>query len=203
MMYLGVEGRYDDVAHHSIYVSSDYRSNLDDIEQRHVLSDDPSFYVQNASVTDPSLAPHGMSTLYVLLPVTHLHPNVDWTGERSRYRAVALRQLEKAGIHDVERRIRYERIVTPNDWDTDFEIHKGATFNLAHTLDQMLHLRPNNKFEDLESVYLVGGGTHPGSGLPVIYESARITSKLILRDQGMQWPAPHTVTRPQPLCQAS
>ena len=166
-MYLGIEGRYDDVAHHSIYVSSDYRRNLDDIEQRHILSDDPSFYVQNASVTDPSLAPPGMSTLYVLLPVTHQHSNVDWSQERERYRAVALRQLGKVGIRDVERRIRYERIVTPNDWDVDFEIHKGATFNLAHSLDQMLHLRPNNKFEDLESVYLVGGEHIRAVGCPL------------------------------------
>ena len=61
----------------------------------------------------------------------------------------------------------------------------AQTFNLAHNLAQMLHLRPRNRFEDLESVYLVGGGTHPGSGLPVIYESARITSRLIGEDLGM------------------
>ena len=203
MLYLGIDGCYDDVAHHSIYVSSDYRRNLDDIEHRHMLSDDPSFYVQNACVTDPSLAPKGMSTLYVLLPVPHQHANVDWTAERQRYRRLALRQIEKVGIRGVEDRIRFERVVTPNDWDTEFEIHKGATFNLSHTLTQMLHLRPNNKFEDLDSVYLVGGGTHPGSGLPVIYESARITSKLILRDFGVQWPLSRTAPHRQPLCQAS
>ncbi len=67
----------------------------------------------------------------------------------------------------------------PADWDSRYEIHRGATFNLAHTLDQMLHLRPHNRFEDFDGIYLVGGGTHPGSGLPVIYESARISSDLI------------------------
>ena len=67
---------------------------------------------------------------------------------------------------------------------------RGATFNLAHGLDQMLHRRPNNRFEDLENVYLVGGGTHPGSGLPVIFESARISSRLLLQDHGIsiRWP---------------
>ena len=75
-------------------------------------------------------------------------------------------------------------MVTPADWDQQHEIHLGATFNLAHNLSQMLHLRPRNRFEDLESVYLVGGGTHPGSGLPVIYESARITSRLLGQDLG-------------------
>jgi phytoene desaturase len=72
--------------------------------------------------------------------------------------------------------------VTPKSWEDDLQIFRGATFNLSHSLGQMLHLRPRNRFEDLRSVYLVGGGTHPGSGLPVIFESARITARLIAED---------------------
>ena len=151
-----------------------------------LTEDDPSFYVQNACVTDPGLAPPGHSTLYVLAPVTHQHPNVDWSKERTRYRALLLRQIRKAGYDLDPGRIRYERVITPADWDTRYEIHRGATFNLAHSLDQMLHLRPHNRFEDLDGVYLVGGGTHPGSGLPVIFESARITSRLVLEDLGLK-----------------
>ncbi len=184
MMYLGIEGRYD-LPHHTIHIASDYAKNLDEIENQHVLSDDPSFYVQNASVTDPTLAPDGMSTLYVLAPVTHQHPNVDWSKERDRFRKLVLQQIEKAGYTGVEKRIRYEKVVTPVDWDTSYEVHKGATFNLAHSLDQMLHLRPHNRFEDVEGMYLVGGGTHPGSGLPVIFESARISSGLLMEDLGI------------------
>lgn len=186
MLYLGIDGAYEDIPHHSIYMAKDYERNLDEIENRHVLSDDPSFYVQNACVTDPSLAPRGKSTLYVLVPVTHQHPNVDWNRERGRYRDLALSRLSQVGIEDVERRIRYERVVTPLDWDQELEIHQGATFNLAHNLGQMLHLRPRNRFEDLDGVYLVGGGTHPGSGLPVIFQSALITSRLMLEDLGVR-----------------
>jgi phytoene desaturase len=185
MMYLGVEGEFD-LPHHTIHISDDYEKNLDEIENRHVLSEDPSFYVQNACVTDPGLAPRGHSTLYVLAPVTHQHPNVDWSKERARYRGLLLRQIRKAGYDIDPGRIRYERIITPADWDTRYEIHRGATFNLAHTLDQMLHLRPRNRFEDLDGMYLVGGGTHPGSGLPVIFESARISSRLLLEDLGVK-----------------
>lgn len=186
MLYLGIDGTCDDVPHHSIYISEDYERNLDDIENRHVLSEDPSFYVQNACVTDPALAPRGKSTLYVLVPVTHQHPNVDWNREKERFRALALSRLSKVGIPDVERRIRYERVVTPLDWDQEFEIHRGATFNLAHNLGQMLHLRPRNRFEDVDGVYLVGGGTHPGSGLPVIFQSALITARLMMEDLGVR-----------------
>src|SRR5205085_11217901 len=100
------------------------------------------------------------------------------------YRRVALEQLRKIGLDDVEERICFEHMVTPADWERTYQIHLGATFNLSHNLNQMLHRRPHNRFEDLEGVYLVGGGTHPGSGLPVIYESARITSKLVMQDFG-------------------
>ena len=182
MLYLGIEGRYDDVSHHTIYLAENYRQNLRDIEELHRLSDDPSFYVQNACVTDPTLAPRKMSTLYVLLPVTHESEHVDWGKEKARFRSLALQQLEKIGMKDVEQRIRFEKVVTPADWRTDFALFRGSTFSMAHNLGQMLHLRPHNRFEDLDSVYLVGGGTHPGSGLPVIFESARITAKLLLQD---------------------
>jgi len=195
MMYLGVEGTFD-LPHHTIHIARDYASNLEDIEHRHVLSGDPSFYVQNACVTDPSLAPAGHSALYLLAPVTHQNPNVDWSRERARYRSLLLEKAAQAGYTNLEGRIRYERIITPADWDTRYEIHLGATFNLAHSLDQLLHLRPRNRFEDVDSVYLVGGGTHPGSGLPVIFESARITSRLLLEDFGLRAAAQRSLRSP-------
>ena len=187
MMYLGIEGRYEDVAHHTIYLSKDYQQNLRDIEKDHKLtSSDPSFYVQNACVTDPTLAPQGMSTLYVLVPVTHESGKVNWERQEAGFRSLALKQLEKVGIRDVEKRIRVERRLTPANWNSEFGLHLGATFSMAHSLKQMLHLRPHNRFEDLDGVYLVGGGTHPGSGLPVIFESARITSRLLLKDMELE-----------------
>lgn len=185
MLYLGIRGRYDHLPHHTIHCAEDYVANLADIEKSHVLSPDPSFYVQNAGVTDDTLAPEGCSTLYALAPVTHCHPNVDWKREAPAFRTRLLDQLRKIGIHDVEERILFEKVVTPADWESRYAVYRGATFNLAHTLRQMLHLRPRNRFEDLGGVYLVGGGTHPGSGLPVIYESARITSRLLLDDLGL------------------
>lgn len=182
MIYLGLEGRCDALAHHNIHIAKDYRGNLADIETHHRLSEDPSFYVQNACVTDPSLAPEGHCTLYILVPVSHQHPSIDWTVERERCRAQVLQKLVEMGVEDVERRIRFEQVWTPDDWQQKLDIYRGATFNLCHNLGQMLHLRPRNRFEEFQGVYLVGGGTHPGSGLPVIFESARITSNLLLRD---------------------
>ncbi len=188
MMYLGIRGTYDRVSHHTIYVANDYQRNMNEIGHEHTLSEDPSFYMQNAGVTDGTLAPEGMSTLYVLVPVTHRSPHVSWEQEKQRYRNLVLKKLQDVGIEDVESRIVYERILTPDDWDTGFELHKGSVFGLAHSWSQMLHLRPRNRFEELESVYLVGGSTHPGSGLPVIFESARISARLLLNDLGVPVP---------------
>jgi phytoene desaturase len=192
MLYLGIEGRIDGLSHHTIYLSKDYRRNIDEIERATTAPTEPSFYVQNACVTDPALAPPGHSTLYVLIPVGNLTGGVDWNAEQARFRQIALAQLKKIGIHDIERRIRFEKMFTPNDWAEQLQIHEGATFNLAHSLGQMLHWRPRNRFEDLDGVYLVGGGTHPGSGLPVIFEGARITTKLLAQDLDLDTSWMHT-----------
>lgn len=198
MMYLGIEGTIPDLAHHTIYLVKDYRGNIKSIEAG-LAPSDPSFYVQNASVTDSSLAPRGYSTLYILVPVGHRrNDGVDWVAECSGYRAMVLRQLERIGIKDIEHRIRFEKIMTPQDWEHDMQIFRGATFNLSHNLGQMLHRRPHNRFEDLENVYLVGGGTHPGSGLPVIFESARISARLISEDLELPTPVAPLVVVPSP-----
>ena len=186
MLYLGIRGRYDDLKHHTIHISKDYDRNLRQIEDEKVLPDDPSIYVQNPCVTDPSLAPEGKSTLYVLVPVPQLSENTPWDdAQTNAFRELTFKRLADIGLGDLKERIEFEQIVTPANWRDDFSVYRGATFNLAHNLGQMLHLRPHNKFEELGGVYLVGGGTHPGSGLPVIYESTRITCKQLLPDLGL------------------
>jgi phytoene desaturase len=186
MMYLGIDGEYPELPHHTIYISKDYQGNLREIEEDKVLPREPSFYVQNPIVTDRTLAPPGKSGLYVLVPVPHLSPSTPWDARQTAdFRKLTLERLRTIGLEDLERRIEFERVVTPSDWRDQFSVYKGATFNLAHNLGQMLHLRPHNKFEELDGVYLVGGGTHPGSGLPVIYESTRITCRQLLPDLGL------------------
>ena len=198
MLYLGIEGTLPDLSHHTVYLAEDYRRNLAEIEAG-LAPTSPSFYVQNACVTDPALAPPGHSTLYVLVPVGHrVGEGIDWATEAPRYRALALERLKKIGIPDLEKRIRYEKMLTPQGWEDDLRIYRGATFNLAHNLAQMLHFRPRNRFEDIDRMYLVGGGTHPGSGLPVIFESARISARLLTEDLGItpHWDQPSAMAAP-------
>lgn len=189
MLYLGVAGTFPQQPHHTICISEDYERNLREIEELETVPTAPSFYIQNACVTDSSMAPRGCSTLYLLAPVPHQNARVDWNRERARFRKLLLERAALAGFEDLEGRIRFERVLTPNEWEHHYSLHGGATFNLAHTLGQMLHLRPHNRFEDVDGLYLVGGGTHPGSGLPVIYEGARITAGLVAEDLDFAIPA--------------
>jgi phytoene desaturase len=184
MLYLGIDKKFD-TPHHQIYASKDYQGNLQDITEHKVTWDDPSLYVQNACVTDSSLAPEGHSTLYVLVPISNTHPTINWKEIKQEYRDLIIRQMEKLGFPNLNQHIISETIITPDDWASR-DIYKGAVFNLAHGLDQMLWRRPQNKFEELNQLYLVGGGTHPGSGLPTIFESGRISAKMICADMGVE-----------------
>ena len=184
MLYLGVDKQYPDLKHHQIYASSSYEQNLEDITNHRLTWEDPSVYVQNASVTDDSLAPEGHSTVYVLVPVPNTHESIVWDDIKDDYRELIIKQLAKLGYDDIADHIVSETIMTPDDWGAS-DIYRGAVFNLTHDLKQMLWRRPNNRFEEAKNLYIVGGGTHPGSGLPTIFESARISSKLLLADLGI------------------
>jgi phytoene desaturase len=179
MLYLGVDKLYD-MPHHTIVFADDYKRNVTEIfEQKH-LSDDISFYVRNASITDPSLAPAGSSAVYVLVPVPNLRGEIDWEARRGPFRERVVQLIEeRTSMTDLSSHIVQEKIITPADWKNDFDVYAGATFNLAHNISQMIYLRPHNKFEECGHCYLVGGGTHPGSGLPTIYESGRIVANMI------------------------
>jgi len=198
MMYLGIEGRMPaSLGHHTILLAEEYERNIREITEG-TLPMRPSIYVQHAGFTDGGMAPPGHTALYVLVPVPNLKAGIDWTQIRGTYRALVLERLKLLGLGDLEDRIRYERIVDPTQWRDDFSVHEGATFNLAHDLMQMLWFRPHNRFGP--GLYLVGGGTHPGSGLPVIYEGARISARLLIEELlGARVPAGAGIPETAPL----
>lgn len=186
MLYLGLDKIYQDEPHHHVVFAEDYHQNLRDIQGEEIVSDDMSVYIRNSSVTDPTVAPEGHSQLYVLVPTINCRNKGDWEATKEYYKQKILdRIIEKTGMKDLRDHITEERIITPQGW-AESDIFLGATFNLAHTLDQMLYLRPRNRMHGFENIYLVGGGTHPGSGLPTIYESARISSNLICESYGLK-----------------
>ncbi|SIS38283.1 phytoene desaturase family protein [Salimicrobium flavidum] len=179
MIYAGVNKVYD-MPHHSILFSSDYKKNVEELTGSLELSDEPSIYIHNPSVMDSTLAPEGHSAVYILAPVPNNLSGIDWENRKAEVERVVLDRIEKeTGFEDLSAHITIKKILTPVDWEQTFEIYQGATFSLGHQLSQMMYFRPHNQFDDLENLWLVGGGTHPGSGLPTILESAKITSDWI------------------------
>jgi phytoene desaturase len=197
MLYLGVEGAID-LPHHTIRTARAYGRNLDEIGRGGgaggSLSRDPSYYLCNPSRTDPTLAPPGHSALYVLMPTPNTRSGIDWEPERARARDMLLDRIRDDLGVDLRGRIRAERSITPADWAA-MNIRFGATFNLAHTLDQMLHRRVPHEAPFADGLWFVGGGTHPGSGLPVIFLSAQITAGLLAERLGVAVPAPVRAVR--------
>ncbi len=186
MLYLGLDKIYRDEPHHHILFADDYEQNVRDIQGERTLSDDMSIYIRNSCVTDPLVAPEGQSGIYVLVPTINARHMGDWESVQSEYRDKVLRRIEeRTGMKDLREHIVEERIIDPAGWRDGLDVFMGATFNLAHTLDQMLYLRPHNRMQGYENLYLVGGGTHPGSGLPTIYESGRISSNLLCDRHGI------------------
>ena len=180
MLYLGIEGTMPEgLGHHSILLARDYERNIAEITGG-ILPANPSLYVQHAGFTDGGMAPPGHTALYVLVPVPNLRSGIDWEAARPAFLTSVFERLKLLGIDDLEARIRYQRVLDPRDWRDEFVVHQGATFSLAHDLGQMLWFRPHNRFGP--GLYLVGGGTHPGSGLPVIFEGARISARLLIEE---------------------
>ncbi len=187
MMYLGLK-RTTTLPHHSILFAKNYRQNVADIFSGKLTDKDFSVYVRDASKTDKTLAPKGKTALYVLVPVANNRSGIDWDKVKGKVRKQALNILATDfGLKDIEKDIEVEKIITPADWEKDYNVYEGAVFNLAHNLNQMIWFRPHNRFEDFKNLYLTGGGTHPGSGLPTIYESGRIAARLICKEFGVKY----------------
>ncbi|MDO9105962.1 MAG: phytoene desaturase family protein [Methylovulum sp.] len=187
MLYLGLDTCYD-LPHHTIAFAEDYTTNISNIFHNKVLSKDFSFYVQNACVSDHTLAPAGKSALYVLVPMPNNDSHLDWPAICAEKREQVLDVLEaRLGLTGIRGHIECEKIITPQTWEMEEYVFKGATFSLSHKFSQLLYWRPHNQFQELGQCYLVGGGTHPGSGLPTIYESAHISAQLICRKHGVNF----------------
>jgi phytoene desaturase len=186
MAYYGLDTTYSELPHHLIYLSENARrTDRDALEDRHVDVEDPPFYVCNPGATDASVgAPKGHSTLYVLVPTPNTARPVDWADTERKLRERIPEMLEKVGLKGVRQHLRAERYFTAETWRDDFHVFRGAVFNLSHTWLQLGPLRPNVKSPHIEGLYWVGGGTHPGSGLLTIMESANIAADYLTREAG-------------------
>jgi phytoene desaturase len=182
VLYFGTDRSYDDLAHHTIMFGPRYRELLSDIFNGPTLPDDFSLYLHAPSVTDPSMAPPGCGSYYVLSPVPHLgSANVDWDKVGTAYGDRILGAIDRL-MPGVAQHVVTRRHFTPVDFERELGAYQGAAFSLAPRLTQSAWFRPHNRDPHIPGLFLVGAGTHPGAGLPGVVNSAKATAKLILEE---------------------
>jgi phytoene desaturase len=185
MFYWSVDKVYPQLAHHTLFLSGDYRASSDRIFHDHTLPESPSFYIHVPNRTDPSAAPAGRDTLMGLVPVGCLYEelNQDFEALRARAKETIFRRLTKLGITDLEAHITHEVSYTPYDWREQFSLARGATFGLKHNISQLGYLRPHNRHSRYKNLYFCGASTHPGTGVPIAFLGAGLIEERILKEQ--------------------
>ncbi len=177
--YFGTRKRYEGVPHHSIILGPRYEGLLHDIFRRKHLAEDFSLYLHRPTATDPSLAPEGCDTFYVLSPVPHLAANVDWREKAEPYRQAIEARLMETVLPGLRDEVVSSRLMTPLDFKDRYLSPFGAGFGLEPILTQSAYLRPQNKSPWLDNLFIVGAGSHPGAGVPGVLTSARIADGLV------------------------
>ena len=177
--YFGTKRQYEDVAHHTILLGPRYRELLQDIFKHKKLADDFSLYLHRPTATDPSLAPPGCDAFYVLSPVPHLASGTDWSTEAARYQNALCEALSATLLPGLKDEIVTTHCLTPQDFQDRLNSVQGAAFGLEPILTQSAWFRPHNKSEDIDNLFLVGAGTHPGAGLPGVLSSARVLDSIV------------------------
>ncbi|MFM7084979.1 MAG: phytoene desaturase [Hyphomicrobium sp.] len=177
--YFGTNRTYPKVPHHTILLGPRYKELLQDIFEKKHLARDFSLYLHRPTATDPSLAPQGSDAFYVLSPVPHLDGDADWKVEAEPYRARISQYLSSTVLPGFEDHISTSRIITPLHFQDNLMSYKGAAFSFEPVLTQSAWFRPHNRSEDIERLYLVGAGTHPGAGVPGVLSSARVLDRIV------------------------
>jgi phytoene desaturase len=192
MFYWGVDKVYPQLGHHNVFLAGDYKASFDSIFNKNSLPADPSLYVHAPARVDPSAAPAGQDTLMVLVPVGHLdeHQTQDWEAMRSQARQAALDRLASIGVTDLESHLKFEISYTAHDWARMYNLAKGAAFGLSHNFWQVGYLRPQNRHARYRNLYFAGASTHPGTGLPIVLLSAKLTTERILKEQPLPQRSP-------------
>jgi len=177
--YFGTNRRYEDVDHHTILMAPRYRGLLNDIFKTKMLAEDFSLYLHRPTATDPSVAPEGCDAFYVLSPVPNLEGTTDWRTMAEPYRQKIANHLERTLLPGLQSSLVTSRMLTPLDFRDDLQSFKGNAFGVEPRLTQLAWFRPHNKSEDIDNLFIVGAGTHPGAGIPGVLSAARILDKVV------------------------
>jgi len=182
VLFLGVDRIYPQLAHHNIFFSADYPREFQAIFQKAVPAVDPTIYVATTCLNDPQHAPPGHMNLFVLVNAPALGPRVNWAKEAAPYRDLVLTKLERMGLDNLHQHIVYEQIWTPDDIQGRYNAAGGAIYGLSSNNPFSAFMRPPLRAHGLRDLYFVGGGTHPGGGIPLVLLSGKAIAERVAAD---------------------
>lgn len=183
VFYLGLDKRYEQLAHHDFVFSRDPEEEFHYIYERGEPAPDPSAYIAAPAITEPGVAPEGGEALYVLVHTPYLRPYHNWDEMLPEYRKVIFQKLaDAAGMDDLEDRIVCEHVLTPQDIHERYSVLNGAIYGLASHGKVNGAFKPTNRSPDLEGLYLAGGAAHPGPGMPMAMMSGWIAADALDND---------------------
>lgn len=181
VLLLGVEGNYEQLAHHNIFFSEDYPTEFNAIFNQGVPPDDPTIYVSITSKTDAEHAPNGCENWFILVNAPPLSDKYDWETSKHAYRQLVLDKLAEKGI-DIREKVRTEVMWTPNDLERMSGAWRGALYGPSANDRFAVFMRPHNRSKDVKGLYFSGGTTHPGGGVPMVMLSGKVAAEMIAED---------------------
>ncbi len=182
VLYFATDCRYPDVAHHTIQMGPDYHDELDGIFKRGERADVPSLYLHRPTATDPTAAPEGRDGFYVLAAVPNLTADIDWATEAPRLKEAVINRLAATLLPDLREHLITAFHVTPEDFGRDYLAVHGSAFSIQPLFRQSAWFRFHNRSEELNGLYFVGAGTHPGAGVPGVVTSAKVVESLLVAE---------------------
>ena len=186
VLFFGTKTRYEEIAHHTIWLTERFKELLHDIFEKRIITEDFSLYLHRPTATDKSFAPDGHDSFYVLCPVPNLKNNIDWSIHGEKLKDQIIIELEKTIMPNLSNHIEDISYMTPKDFKNNYRSMYGAGFSIAPKFTQSAWFRYHNEDDNIPNIFFSAAGSHPGAGLPGVLSSAKVVENILKKRYGVK-----------------
>ena len=186
VLFFGTKTRYEEIAHHTIWLTERFKDLLHDIFEKRIITEDFSLYLHRPTATDKSFAPDGHDSFYVLCPVPNLKNNIDWSIHGEKLKDQIIIELEKTIMPNLSNHIEDISYMTPKDFKNNYRSMYGAGFSIAPKFTQSAWFRYHNEDDNIPNIFFSAAGSHPGAGLPGVLSSAKVVENILKKRYGVK-----------------
>ena len=186
VLFFGTKTRYEEIAHHTIWLTERFKDLLHDIFEKRIITEDFSLYLHRPTATDKSFAPDGHDSFYVLCPVPNLKNNIDWSIHGEKLKDQIIIELENTIMPNLSNHIEDISYMTPKDFKNNYRSMYGAGFSIAPKFTQSAWFRYHNEDDNIPNIFFSAAGSHPGAGLPGVLSSAKVVENILKKRYGVK-----------------